>query len=106
VALCGLLEVYGAEQDPSNPSYYLAEAKRSTMKHRPIGRGVQGLADAFLLMRLPFESNEARTLNEDIFETICFAAYEASCDLVEREGPFETYQGFREATASCSSTSG
>merc|ERR1712151_194987 len=63
------------------------------MKHRPIGLGVQGLADAFMMMRLPFESEAAKRLNEDIFETIYFAACEASCELAARDGPYETYAG-------------
>merc|ERR1712110_655118 len=66
---------------------------RSNMKHRPIGLGVQGLADAFLILRLPFESESAKRLNEDIFETIYFAACEASCELAERDGTYETYAG-------------
>jgi len=73
--------------------YPTEEARRSNMRHRPIGLGVQGLADAFCLMRLPFESDEARKLNEDIFETIYFAACEASCELAERDGAYETYAG-------------
>merc|ERR1719379_1143247 len=73
--------------------YPVAETRRSNMRHRPIGLGVQGLADAFLLMRLPFESEGAKRLNEDIFETIYFAACEASCELAERLGPYETYAG-------------
>jgi ribonucleoside-diphosphate reductase alpha subunit len=71
--------------------YPVAEARRSNMRHRPIGLGVQGLADAFLIMRLPFESDAARRLNEDIFETIYFAACEASAELAERDGPYETF---------------
>merc|ERR1712072_562930 len=67
--------------------------KRSNMRHRPIGLGVQGLADAFLIMRLAFESDAAKRLNEDIFETIYFAACEASCELSERDGPYETFAG-------------
>jgi len=63
------------------------------MRHRPIGLGVQGLADAFMIMKLPFESEVARTLNEDIFETIYFAACEASCELAEKDGAYETYAG-------------
>merc|ERR1712159_403761 len=63
------------------------------MRHRPVGLGVQGLADAFLLMRLPFEGEDAKRLNEDIFETIYFAACEASCELAEKEGHYETYPG-------------
>merc|ERR1712087_217976 len=71
--------------------YPVEEARRSNMKHRPVGLGVQGLADAFLIMRLPFESDAARKLNEDIFETIYFAACEASCELSERDGPYESF---------------
>merc|ERR1711957_1043762 len=73
--------------------YPVPEARRSNMRHRPIGLGVQGLADAFLMLRLPFESAEAKKLNEDIFETIYFAACEASCELAEKLGAYETYQG-------------
>lgn len=71
--------------------YPIPEAKHSNMKHRPIGLGVQGLADAFLMMKLPFESEKARRLNEDIFETIYFAAVDASCELSARDGPYESY---------------
>merc|ERR1712100_439392 len=73
--------------------YPVEEARRSNFKHRPIGLGVQGLADAFMLMRLPFESEAAKRLNEDIFETLYFAACEASCELAERLGACETYDG-------------
>merc|ERR1712066_387837 len=73
--------------------YPVEEARRSNMAHSPVGLGVQGLADAFLMMRLPFESEGARHLNRDIFETIYFAACEASCDLVTLEGPYETFAG-------------
>jgi ribonucleoside-diphosphate reductase alpha subunit len=73
--------------------YPVEQARRSNMRHRPIGLGVQGLADAFLIMKLPFESESARKLNEDIFETIYFAACEASCELAERDGHYETYAG-------------
>jgi len=73
--------------------YPIEEARRSNMRNRPIGLGVQGLADAFLIMQLPFECEEAQTLNEDIFETIYFAACEASCELAERDGAYETYEG-------------
>merc|ERR1719316_394019 len=73
--------------------YPIEEARQSNMRHRPIGLGVQGLADAYLIMRLPFESEPARKLNEDIFETIYFAACEASCELAERDGPYETFAG-------------
>jgi ribonucleoside-diphosphate reductase alpha subunit len=73
--------------------YPVKEARSSNMKHRPIGLGVQGLADAFLLLRHAFESEAAKKLNEDIFETIYFAALEASCELAARDGPYETYEG-------------
>merc|ERR1712190_613314 len=73
--------------------YPTEEARRSNMKHRPIGLGVQGLADAFMMMRLPFESEAAQKLNEDIFETIYYAACDASCELAERDGTYETYAG-------------
>lgn len=63
------------------------------MRHRPIGIGVQGLADAFILMRYPFESQEAQLLNIQIFETIYHAALEASCELAAELGPYETYAG-------------
>merc|ERR1719487_2678713 len=73
--------------------YPVEEARSSNMKHRPIGLGVQGLADAFMMMRLPFESDAAKRLNEDIFETIYYAACEASCELAERDGAYETFSG-------------
>merc|ERR1712027_98743 len=72
--------------------YPVEEARRSNMRHRPVGLGVQGLADAFLMMRLPFESEGARNLNKSIFETIYFAALEASCDLAVLEGPYESFE--------------
>merc|ERR1712232_1320576 len=75
-------------------NYYPSEeGRRSNFRHRPIGLGVQGLADAFMIMRLPFESEAAQRLNEDIFETIYFAACEESCELAEQEGTYETYPG-------------
>merc|ERR1719363_16573 len=73
--------------------YPVPEARNSNMRQRPIGLGVQGLADAFMMLRMPFESDEAKRLNEDIFETIYFAACEASCELAAKHGPYETYQG-------------
>nr|XP_009943940.1 PREDICTED: ribonucleoside-diphosphate reductase large subunit [Opisthocomus hoazin] len=69
------------------------EAERSNRRHRPIGIGVQGLADAFILMRCPFESPEAQRLNQQIFETIYYGALEASCELAKEQGPYETYEG-------------
>lgn len=73
--------------------YPVPEAKRSNMRHRPIGIGVQGLADAFVLMRLPYESEGAIKLNQQIFETIYYGALEASCELAEKNGVYETYIG-------------
>lgn len=73
--------------------YPVEEARNSNMRHRPIGLGVQGLADTFIMMRMPFDSDEARRLNEDIFETIYFAAMEASMELAKQDGPYETFKG-------------
>ena len=73
--------------------YPVDEAKNSNMRHRPIGLGVQGLADAFLMMGFPFESEQARKLNRDIFETIYFAAMTASKDIAKVEGTYETFKG-------------
>jgi ribonucleoside-diphosphate reductase alpha chain len=73
--------------------YPVEEAKNSNMRHRPIGLGVQGLADAFILMGLPFESEEARALNREIFETIYYASMSASKDLSKELGPYETFAG-------------
>lgn len=73
--------------------YPVVEARNSNMKHRPIGIGVQGLADAFILLRMPFDSEEARGLNTDIHETIYFAAMEASMELSKQHGPYESYKG-------------
>ncbi|KAH8410669.1 hypothetical protein KR009_011758 [Drosophila setifemur] len=73
--------------------YPLPEARKSNLRHRPIGIGVQGFADALILMRYPYESAEAGLLNQQIFETIYFGALEASCELAQIEGPYETYEG-------------
>ena len=73
--------------------YPVPEAEKSNFKHRPIGLGVQGLADAFLALRLPFDSPEAKQLNLQIFETIYHAALTASCELARDLGPYATYQG-------------
>lgn len=73
--------------------YPIPEARYSNTRHRPIGIGVQGLADAFILLRMPFESPEARGLNKDIFETIYFAAMESSMELSKEHGPYETFKG-------------
>ena len=73
--------------------YPVEEAKNSNLRHRPIGLGVQGLADAFILLGLPFESEEARALNREIFETIYFASMTASKDLAIKEGAYSTFNG-------------
>lgn len=73
--------------------YPIPEARNSNMRHRPIGLGVQGLADAFILMRYPFESDDAKKLNSEIFETIYFAALTASKDLAKIDGAYESYPG-------------
>jgi ribonucleoside-diphosphate reductase alpha chain len=73
--------------------YPVPEARNSNMRHRPIGLGVQGLADTFALLQLPFESSEARKLNKEIFETIYFAACTASKDGAIAEGAYSTFQG-------------
>lgn len=73
--------------------YPVEEARNSNIRHRPIGLGVQGLADAFIMMRFPFESEEARKLNREIFETIYYAAMTASKDLAKVDGPYASYEG-------------
>ncbi|MCC7231913.1 MAG: ribonucleoside-diphosphate reductase subunit alpha [Bacteroidia bacterium] len=73
--------------------YPVEEARRSNLRHRPIGIGVQGLADTFILLRMPFDSDEARETNKAIHETIYYAAMTASKDLAKAHGPYETYEG-------------
>ena len=73
--------------------YPVPETQRSNFRHRPIGLGVQGLADTFIALRMPFESDEAKGLNTDIFETIYYAAMTASKDLAVKDGPYETFAG-------------
>jgi len=73
--------------------YPIPEARNSNMRHRPIGLGVQGLADVFILMRHPFDSDEARALNREIFETIYYAACTASKDMAKEEGAYESFKG-------------
>jgi ribonucleoside-diphosphate reductase alpha chain len=73
--------------------YPVEEARRSNFRHRPIGLGIQGLADAFIMLRMPFDSEDARGLNEDIFETIYYAAVETSMELAKTQGTYETYEG-------------
>jgi len=73
--------------------YPVEEARNSNMRHRPIGIGVQGLADTFIMLKMPFDSDEAQGLNKDIFETIYYAAVTASKDLAKVDGPYKTYEG-------------
>lgn len=73
--------------------YPVEEARNSNMRHRPIGLGVQGLADAFIMLGYPFESDEARALNREVFETIYYAAMTASKDLAKVDGPYQTFEG-------------
>jgi ribonucleoside-diphosphate reductase alpha chain len=73
--------------------YPVQEAENSNMRHRPIGLGVQGLADAFIMLRLPFTGDEAKKLNQEIFETLYFAAVTASMELAKEEGPYSTFKG-------------
>ena len=73
--------------------YPVIEAQNSNFRHRPIGIGVQGLADTFIKLRLPFTSEEAKQLNQDIFETLYFAAVTASMEEAKKDGPYETYKG-------------
>ena len=73
--------------------YPVKEAENSNFRHRPIGLGVQGLADTFIKLRMPFTSDEAKALNQEIFETLYFAALTASKDVAKEEGPYESYKG-------------
>ena len=73
--------------------YPVIEAENSNMRHRPIGLGIQGLADAFIMLRLPFTSDEAKKLNQEIFETLYFAALTASMEEAKEDGVYESYKG-------------
>ncbi|MHC0446871.1 ribonucleoside-diphosphate reductase subunit alpha [Flavobacterium sp. 3-218] len=73
--------------------YPVKEAENSNMRHRPVGLGVQGLADAFIMLRMPFTSDEAKQLNQEIFETLYFAAVTASMEMAKEEGPYSTFAG-------------
>tara|TARA_R110002072_G_scaffold7503_2_gene40661 strand:+ start:413297 stop:415723 length:2427 start_codon:yes stop_codon:yes gene_type:complete len=73
--------------------YPVKEAENSNFRHRPVGLGIQGLADTFIKLRMPFTSDEAKTLNQDIFETLYFAAVTASMEEAKVDGPYETYKG-------------
>jgi ribonucleoside-diphosphate reductase alpha chain len=73
--------------------YPIPEAENSNFRHRPVGIGIQGLADAFIMLRMPFTSDEAKTLNQEIFETIYFAALTASMEIAKDKEPYSTYKG-------------
>jgi ribonucleoside-diphosphate reductase alpha chain len=73
--------------------YPVKEAENSNLRHRPVGLGVQGLADAFILLRLPFTSDEAKQLNQEIFETLYFAAVTASMEMAKEEGAYSSFEG-------------
>ena len=73
--------------------YPVKEAENSNMRHRPVGLGVQGLADTFIRLRMPFTSDEAKKLNQEIFETLYFAAVTASMEMAKEEGPYSTFKG-------------
>ena len=81
--------------------YPLKKTERSNLRHRPLGIGVNGEADLFVIMRLPFDSIEARKLNKEIFETMYFAALSASCDLAARDGPYPSYREKNPMTGEC-----
>ncbi len=73
--------------------YPVKEAENSNFRHRPVGLGIQGLADAFIMLRMPFTSDEAKKLNQEIFETLYFAALTASMEEAKEDGPYQTYEG-------------
>ncbi|WP_026703926.1 ribonucleoside-diphosphate reductase subunit alpha [Flavobacterium soli] len=73
--------------------YPVIEAENSNKRHRPVGLGVQGLADAFIMLRMPFTSDEAKKLNQEIFETLYFAAVTSSMESAKVEGPYSSYEG-------------
>ena len=73
--------------------YPVKEAENSNFRHRPVGLGVQGLADTFIMLRLPFTSDKAKELNQEIFETLYFAAVTASVEEAKKDGVYQTYKG-------------
>jgi len=85
--------VYNLNDVIDRTKYPIPEARHSNLRHRPMGIGVQGLSDTFIDLGMPFESPEARKLNKDIFETIYYAAVNASADIAAVNGPYETYEG-------------
>jgi len=85
--------VYNLNKIIDKNYYPLIEAKNSNLKHRPIGIGIQGLANVFILFKLPYESEEARKIHDEIFETIYHGSLEASCELAEIDGSYSTFEG-------------
>ena len=73
--------------------YPVKEAENSNFRHRPVGLGVQGLADAFIMLRLPFTSDEAKKLNQEIFETLYFASVQSSMEIAKAKEPYSTFKG-------------
>lgn len=84
---------YNLNQVIDRNYYPVVEARNSNMRHRPVGLGVQGLADTFIKLRLPFDSDEAKALNKEIFETMYFAAVSSSKDQAIKDGTYESYEG-------------
>ena len=84
---------YNLNQVIDRNYYPVVEARNSNMRHRPVGLGVQGLADTFIKLRMPFDSEEAKALNKEIFETMYFAAVSSSKDQAVKDGAYETYKG-------------
>ena len=84
---------YNLNQVIDRNYYPVVEARNSNMRHRPVGLGVQGLADTFIKLRMPFDSEEAKALNKEIFETMYFAAVSSSKDQAVKDGAYETYEG-------------
>ncbi|MEC8458288.1 MAG: ribonucleoside-diphosphate reductase subunit alpha [Bacteroidota bacterium] len=84
---------YNLNQVIDRNYYPVAEARNSNMRHRPVGLGVQGLADTFIKLRMPFDSDEAKVLNKEIFETMYFAAVSSSKDQAIKDGTYESYEG-------------
>ncbi len=73
--------------------YPIQEAENSNLRHRPVGLGIQGLADAFIMLRMPFTSDEAKKLNQEIFETLYYASVTSSMEVAKAKGPYSTYEG-------------
>lgn len=84
---------YNLNQVIDRNYYPVVEARNSNMRHRPVGLGVQGLADTFIKLRMPFDSEEAKALNKEIFETMYYAAVSSSKDQAIKDGTYETYEG-------------